>query len=32
VAARQEVDIEYLSTKDALPQYLQAGLQKLSLL
>jgi Protein of unknown function (DUF3775) len=32
VAARQEVDIEYLSTKDALPQHLQAGLQKLSLL
>jgi hypothetical protein len=32
VAATQEVDIEYLSTKDALPQHLQAGLQKLSLL
>jgi Protein of unknown function (DUF3775) len=32
VAAAQEVDIEYLSTKDSLPQYLQAGLQKLSLL
>jgi hypothetical protein len=32
VAAAREVDIEYLSTKDSLPQYLQAGLQKLSLL
>jgi Protein of unknown function (DUF3775) len=32
VAAAREVDIEYLSTKDSLPQRLQAGLQKLSLL
>ncbi len=32
VAAAREVDIEYLSTKDSLPQYLQAGLQKLHLL
>jgi hypothetical protein len=32
VAAAREVDIEYLSTKDSLPQCLQAGLQKLSLL
>lgn len=30
-AAAREVDIEYLATKEGLLQYLQAGLQKLSL-